>query len=78
MKLSKFIEKAGDYTYLRIRDTNDNILSVGCAKEFDSNLLKKNDAKVVGFFPTNIKDGEYTRAIIDVTIKYKEKKKEKE
>ena len=49
MKLSKFIEKAGDYVFLRIRDTNDNILSEGCAKEFDIKRLKENDAKVVGF-----------------------------
>ena len=75
MKLSKFIEKAGDYVFLRIRDTNDNILSEGCAKEFDIKRLKKNDAKVVGFYPTGIRDHEYTRAIINVIIKYKKEKR---
>ena len=75
MKLSKFIEKAGDYVFLRIIDTNDNILSEGCAKEFDIKRLKKNDAKVVGFYLTGIKDHEYTRAIINVTIKYKKEKR---
>ena len=75
MKLSKFIEKAGDYVFLRIRDTNDNILSEGYAKEFDIKNLKENDAKVVGFYPTGIKDHEYTRAFINVTIKYKKEKR---
>ena len=75
MKLSKFIEKAGDYVFLRIRDTNDNILSEGYAKEFDIKRLKKNDAKVVGFYPTGIRDHEYTRAIINVIIKYKKEKR---
>ena len=75
MKLSKFIEKAGDYVFLRIRDTNDNILSEGCAKEFDIKRLKKNDAKVVGFYLTGIKEYEYTRAIINVIIKYKKEKR---
>ena len=75
MKLSKFIEKAGDYVFLRIRDTNDNILSEGCAKEFNIKRLKENDAKVVGFYPTGIRDHEYTRAIINVIIKYKKEKR---
>ena len=78
MKLSKFIEKAGNYVFLRIRDTDNNILSEGCAREFDIKRLKGNDAKVVGFYPTCIKDHEYTKTIINVTIKSKEKKKEKE
>ena len=75
MKLSKFIEKAGDYVFLRIRDINDNILSEAYAKEFDIKHLKENDAKVVGFYPTGIRDHEYTRAIINVIIKYKKEKR---
>ena len=75
MKLSKFIEKAGDYVFLRIRDTNDNILSEGYAKEFDIKRLKENDTKVVSFYPTGIKDHEYTRALINVIIKYKKEKR---
>ena len=75
MKLSKFIEEAGDYVFLRIRDTNDNILSEGCAKEFDIKRLKKNDAKVVGFYLTGIRDHEYTRAFINVISKYKKEKR---
>ena len=75
MKLSKFIEKAGDYVFLRIRDTNDNILSEGYAKEFNIKRLKENDTKVVGFYLTGIKEHEYTRAIINVTIKYKKEKR---
>ena len=75
MKLSKFIEKAGDYVFLRIRDTNDNILSEGYAKEFNIKRLKENDAKVVCFYSTDIRDHEYTRAIINVIIKYKKEKR---
>ena len=75
MKLSKFIEKAGDYVFFCISYTNDSIISVCYAKEFDIKRLKENDAKVVGFYPTGIRDHEYTRAIINVIIKYKKEKR---
>lgn len=69
MKLSKFVKKADNYVYLRVRDTSDNIILEGNTCKFDMKYLKKNDAKVLDFYLMNIMDHGYPRTIIGVTVK---------